>query len=118
MTERRRRTRSALRPSTPSEQSRTTHGRSRAARDPEAAAAGKTRLADPADFAAPGSGGADLLAHWDFAPGATLNAGVFNLADRKYWDWADVPGVAADSAVLDRYTRPGRNVGVSLAVSW
>lgn len=81
-------------------------------------AAGKTRLADPADFAAPGYGVADLLAHWDFAPGATLNAGVFNLADRKYWDWADVPGVAADSAVLDRYTRPGRNVGVSLAVSW
>lgn len=81
-------------------------------------AAGKERLANPGDFAPPGYGVADLLAHWDFAPGATVNAGVFNLADRKYWDWADVPGVAADSAVLDRYTRPGRNVGVSLAVSW
>ena len=81
-------------------------------------AAGKTRLANPGDFAAPGYGVADLLAHWDFAPGATVNAGVFNLADRTYWDWADVPGVAADSAVLDRYTRPGRNVGISLAVSW
>lgn len=81
-------------------------------------AAGKERLANPGDFAPPGYAIADLLAHWDFAPGATINAGVFNLADRKYWDWADVPGVAADSAVLDRYTRPGRNVGVSLAVSW
>ena len=60
----------------------------------------------------------DLLAHWDFAPGASLNAGVFNLGDRKYWDWADVPGVAASSTVLDRYTRPGRNVGLSLQVAW
>ena len=81
-------------------------------------AAGKERMANPEDFAPAGYGVADLLAHWDFAPGATVNAGVFNLTDRKYWDWADVPAVAADSAVLDRYTRPGRNVGVSLAVSW
>ncbi|MGH8084102.1 MAG: TonB-dependent hemoglobin/transferrin/lactoferrin family receptor [Lysobacter sp.] len=81
-------------------------------------AAGKERLASPEDFAPPGYGVADLLAHWDFAPGAKINAGVFNLTDRKYWDWADVPGVAADSTVIDRYTRTGRNMGVSLAVSW
>jgi hemoglobin/transferrin/lactoferrin receptor protein len=82
----------------------------------------KDRLADlspgqPA-FAPPGYGVFDLLAHWDFAPGATLNAGVFNLTDRKYWDWADVPGIAAASPVLDRYSRPGRNVGLSLQVAW
>lgn len=81
-------------------------------------AAGKRRMAEPDTFASPGYGVLDLLAHWDFAPGATINAGVFNLTDRKYWDWADVPGVPASSAVLDRYTRPGRNFGVSVAVSW
>jgi len=78
----------------------------------------KRRLPDATQFAPPGHGVLDLLAHWDFAPGATINLGVFNLADRKYWDWADVTGVAADSPVLDRYTRPGRNVGVSFAVAW
>lgn len=82
----------------------------------------KDRLAElspgqPA-FAPPGYGVFDLLAHWDFAPGASLNAGVFNLGDRTYWDWADVPGVAASSLVLDRYTRPGRNLGLSLQVAW
>ncbi|GGA67802.1 sugar transporter [Arenimonas soli] len=82
----------------------------------------KDRLAElspgqPA-FAPPGYGVLDLLVHWDFAPGATFNLGVFNLGDRKVWDWADVPGVAADSAVLDRYTRPGRHVALSLQVQW
>ena len=82
----------------------------------------KDRLAElspgqPA-FAPPGYGVIDVLAHWDFAPGATFNAGVFNVADRKVWDWADVPGVAASSTVLDRYTRPGRTVGLSLQVQW
>jgi hemoglobin/transferrin/lactoferrin receptor protein len=85
-------------------------------------AQGKDRLAElspgqPA-FAPPGYGLFDLLAHWDFAPGATFNLGVFNLADRKTWDWADVPGVAANSPVLDRYTRPGRHAGLSLQVQW
>ena len=69
-------------------------------------------------FAPAGYGVLDLLAHWEFAPGAKLDAGVFNLADRKYWDWADVPGVAATSGVLDRYTRPGRSVALSVAFSW
>ena len=61
----------------------------------------------------------DLLAHWNFAPGAVFDVGVFNLGDRKYWQAGDVPaGTLAASAVLDRYTSAGRNVGVSLAVSW
>lgn len=78
----------------------------------------KRRLADETQFAPPGHGVLDLLTHWDFAPGATLNLGVFNLVDRKYWDWADVTGVAATSPVLDRYTRPGRNVAMSVTVNW
>ncbi|WP_206861519.1 TonB-dependent hemoglobin/transferrin/lactoferrin family receptor [Lysobacter changpingensis] len=75
----------------------------------------------PADnqFEVPGYGVLDLLAHWNFAPGAVFDAGVFNLADRKYWDAADVPaGTLASSRVVDRYTSPGRSVGVSLSVSW
>ncbi|MGH8075964.1 MAG: TonB-dependent hemoglobin/transferrin/lactoferrin family receptor [Lysobacter sp.] len=78
----------------------------------------KRRLADETQFAPPGHGVLDLITHWEFAPGTTLNLGVFNLADRKYWDWADVTGVAANSPVLDRYTRPGRTVAVSLTVAW
>jgi len=82
-------------------------------------AAGKDRVSDPGYYRPSGYGVADLLAHWEFAPGARINLGVFNLGDRKYTDWADVPaGVAATSPVLDRYTRPGRALSASLTVSW
>jgi hemoglobin/transferrin/lactoferrin receptor protein len=79
----------------------------------------KTDLPEPARFSTPGYGVLDLLAHWDFAPGAKFNVGVFNLGDKKYWDGADLPGaILASSAVLDRYTAPGRNVGASVSLSW
>lgn len=82
-------------------------------------AAGKDRVSDPAWLTTSGYGVLDLLAHWEFAPGARINLGVFNLGDRKYSDWADVPvGVAVSPLIADRYTRPGRAVSASLAVSW
>ncbi|MCF7222559.1 TonB-dependent hemoglobin/transferrin/lactoferrin family receptor [Lysobacter sp. TLK-CK17T] len=82
-------------------------------------AARKRDLPEDAQFATPGYGVLDLLAHWNFAPGTTVNAGVFNLADRRYWAGGDLPvGALASSGALDRYTAPGRNVGVSLSVNW
>jgi len=79
----------------------------------------KDRVSDPTYYRPTGYGVLDLMAHWKFAPGARIDFGVFNLGDRKYTDWADVPiGVAATSTTLDRYTRPGRTVSASLAVSW
>lgn len=79
----------------------------------------KTDLPADNQFATPGYGVLDLLAHWDFAPGSKINLGVFNLGDKTYWDQADVAStLLANSSVLDRYTSPGRHVGFSLAVSW
>lgn len=79
----------------------------------------KDELPAANQFEIPGHGVFDLLAHWNFAPGAVFDVGVFNLGDRKYWDAGDVPaGTLATSAIVDRYTSPGRTVGVSLSVSW
>ncbi|HTU66568.1 MAG TPA: TonB-dependent hemoglobin/transferrin/lactoferrin family receptor [Steroidobacteraceae bacterium] len=47
-----------------------------------------------------------------------LNAGVYNLFDEKYWDWADVRGRPANDVAIDRYTRPGRNVSASLKMEF
>lgn len=70
-------------------------------------------------YATPGYGVIDLLAHWDFAPGAKLNVGVFNLGDRKYWEGGNLPdGIVAALPSLDRYTSPGRNLSMSVSVSW
>ena len=47
-----------------------------------------------------------------------LTVGMFNLGDKKYTDWADVPGVALSSTTLDRYTRAGRSFATSVSVDW
>jgi hemoglobin/transferrin/lactoferrin receptor protein len=47
-----------------------------------------------------------------------LNAGIYNLANEKYWDWADVRGRPATDVAIDRYTRPGRSVSASLKVEF
>lgn len=69
-------------------------------------------------YESPGYAVLDLYAHCQFAPGATLNAGVFNLADRKYWDAGALPLASSGSATLDRYTAPGRNLALNVAVEW
>jgi hemoglobin/transferrin/lactoferrin receptor protein len=78
----------------------------------------KDRVSDPSYYQQGGYGVLDLYAHWNFAPGAKFNVGVFNLADRKYSDAGDVPLVADTSTTLDRYTAPGRTLSASLSVNW
>lgn len=71
---------------------------------------------EPELFASPGHLVVDLLGYWQPAPRLNINAGVFNLGDRHYVEWADarLAGLSAASASLDRYTRPGRNVAVNV----
>ncbi len=56
----------------------------------------------------------DLLAHLDLGRGLRLNAGVFNLADEEYIEWSDVRGRTDDDPLIPYYTRPGRNLSVTL----
>jgi hemoglobin/transferrin/lactoferrin receptor protein len=56
----------------------------------------------------------DLLGHYDFGRGLRINAGVFNLADAEYIEWSDVRGRVVGDPLIPYYTRPGRNVSVTL----
>jgi hemoglobin/transferrin/lactoferrin receptor protein len=56
----------------------------------------------------------DVLAHYEFANGLRLNAGVFNLTDAEYIEWADVRGRAVGDPLVPYYTRPGRAASVTL----
>jgi hemoglobin/transferrin/lactoferrin receptor protein len=64
-------------------------------------------------FASPGYVTVDVLAYANFQERLRLNFGVFNLLDRKYWEWSDVRGRPANDPVIDRYSRPGINARVS-----
>ena len=52
------------------------------------------------------------------APGARFDVGVFNLADRKYWNAGALPLVSGSSATIDRYSAAGRNFAVNFSVAW
>ncbi|WP_291065018.1 TonB-dependent hemoglobin/transferrin/lactoferrin family receptor [Hydrogenophaga sp.] len=71
-----------------------------------------------APFAPPAYTTLGLTAAWQMRPGLRLSAAVHNLSDRKYWEWANVRGIAANSPVLDAFTAPGRNFTVALSADF
>jgi hemoglobin/transferrin/lactoferrin receptor protein len=56
----------------------------------------------------------DLLADMEIGRGLTLTAGLFNLTDRTYIEWADVRGRPEGDPLIPYYTRPGRNAALTL----
>lgn len=69
-------------------------------------------------FTPPSSFVVDLRGGYRFTKHVVAYLGVFNLFDRKYWNWSDVRGIAQSSPVLDAYTAPGRNVSVSMKMDF
>lgn len=65
-------------------------------------------------FASPAYATLDLKASWAIRPGWKLSAAIHNVTDRKYWEWTNVRGIAANSTTLDAYTAPGRSFSVAL----
>jgi hemoglobin/transferrin/lactoferrin receptor protein len=72
-------------------------------------------------FKTPGFGIVDLTGFYKVTNDVTINGGLYNLTDKKYWDWDDVrsydsvgeAGVTGP-ANLDRLTQPGRNFAINL----
>jgi hemoglobin/transferrin/lactoferrin receptor protein len=56
----------------------------------------------------------DLLGQLDLGHGLTLSGGIFNLTDRACIEWADVRGRPDGDPLIPYYTRPGRNLSVTL----
>jgi hemoglobin/transferrin/lactoferrin receptor protein len=75
----------------------------------------------PVLLPSPGFAIFDLLGYWNITRQLTLNAGIFNLTDRKYFLWSDLQGagggtspLAVNVATLDRFSQPGRKARVTL----
>nr|WP_249277673.1 TonB-dependent hemoglobin/transferrin/lactoferrin family receptor [Pandoraea sp. PE-S2R-1] len=60
----------------------------------------------------------DLSGGYHINKHATVYAGVYNVFDRKYWNWSDVRNIAETSNVKDAYSAPGRSVAVSLKLQY
>ena len=69
-------------------------------------------------FATPAWTTLDLSASWQIRPGLKLSGAIRNLTDKKYWEWTNVRGIAANSTVLDAYTAPGRSFALALVADF
>lgn len=69
-------------------------------------------------FEPPGYARFDLYAWAEPRAGIRINAGLLNLADRRYWSWSGVRGLAADEDNIGFYTRPGRSAAVNVSFDW
>jgi hemoglobin/transferrin/lactoferrin receptor protein len=72
-------------------------------------------------FKTPGFGIVDLTGFYKVTNDLTVNGGLYNLTDKKYWNWDDVrsyDGVGeagvTSPASLDRLSQPGRNFAINL----
>ncbi|MEB0046336.1 MULTISPECIES: TonB-dependent receptor [unclassified Pseudomonas] len=81
----------------------------------------KTPDGTSTQFKTPGYGVLDLAGFYKVTNDVTVNAGLYNLTDKKYWQWDDVRGYdsvgeasVTQPANLDRLTQPGRNFAVNL----
>ena len=68
----------------------------------------------PNQFATSGFGTLDLNAWWQLDEHLSINAGLFNLTDKRYWNWGDVQGLSNNSSSLTRASQSGRHAAVNL----
>lgn len=77
----------------------------------------RSRVESSDDFKAPGYGVTDFSAWWTPAgiQGLRIQAGVYNVFDKKYWDALNVPNSGRDLAPVAYYTEAGRSwrIGIS-----
>ena len=73
----------------------------------------RTGGAQPSGFAT-----IDLTGQWRISDRWRFNAGIFNLADRSYYEWADVRGRIPDDPLLELFQQPGRNLSVTLTATF
>ena len=72
-------------------------------------------------FKTPGFGILDLTGFYKVTDDITINGGLYNLTDKKYWNWDDVRSYdsvgeasVTGPANLDRLTQPGRNFAINV----
>lgn len=75
-----------------------------------------SRVSNATYFKAPEYTTFDLTAYVEIMPTFTINAGIFNMTDEKYFVSQDVGAQPSTSTTLDRYAQPGRNVGVNATI--
>lgn len=81
-------------------------------------AASHNRRSTTTGFQSPSYVVADANISYDWEPALSVNAGVKNIFDRKYYNYYDMLGATRTSTTNDRYAQPGRTFFVNATVRW
>ncbi|GEP57232.1 TonB-dependent hemoglobin/transferrin/lactoferrin family receptor [Reyranella soli] len=77
-----------------------------------------TQISNQTYFQTPAYFNLDATVGYVFKDHFKINAGAFNITNAKYWNSADVIGLASTNQQLDLYAQPGRYFGVNLTARW
>jgi hemoglobin/transferrin/lactoferrin receptor protein len=73
-------------------------------------------------FNVPGYAVFDLAGYWQINKTWRMNAGVYNLGDKRYWDYASTrnlqPSVTSDRRDIELLSNPGRSYAISLTATF
>lgn len=73
-------------------------------------------------FRVPGHAVFDLIGYWQLDKNVRLDAGIYNLGDKRYWDYSSArslqPSVARDRRDIELLTESGRTAAVSLNLAF
>ncbi len=58
----------------------------------------------------------DLFIDYKLAKKQKLRFGLFNLTNKKYWDWQQVRNFEENDAVLQALSKPSRNLSFSYSI--
>jgi hemoglobin/transferrin/lactoferrin receptor protein len=78
----------------------------------------QTRADTAAQFETPSAFTVDLVGRWQISQNVSINAGIYNLTNQKFWLYQDVRGLAPTSNRLDQFTQPGMNGRVAVTVKF
>lgn len=60
----------------------------------------------------------DIMGSYVLNKNVSFTAGIYNLFDSKYFNWADIRDISKTSSSLDVYSQPGRNFSLSMKVQF
>lgn len=73
-------------------------------------------------FRVPGHAVFDLIGYWQINKNVRLHAGIYNLGDKRYWEYSSArslqPSVARDRRDIELLTESGRTAAVSLNLAF
>lgn len=70
-------------------------------------------------FAVPAYTVLDLATYWNVTKNVTINAGIFNLTDKKYWDYATSRALTpTQTTLIERSAQPGRNFAINANITF